>query len=211
MQFNSWKYLGFDKSKFKCIYSPKENNVIFSLIIGANVIAKTRYFYESGNLLIPHFFLNSFDIPVTEYHVISLKIEENNETQLIKQKDLLFQQGHHSTKRNPTKDILLEFYDKSFETQVDRNILRFTGGLCGIVYIPGLTNHLLFDSYLKMLNTVKYKKIEFNDVKLTKGSDIQFQLPIYENKSEFDYTNSKKFIFGDGKIYFNEIYCNEKI
>ena len=174
MNFNSWRHLAFDKTEFKCIHldQPKPT---FTLKIANNIIAKTKTAFEYGNLLVPQFFLNAFDIPVAEYHLITLEIEQYSEIQVLQQTDLYFKQGHHFTKRNPTKDILVEYYDKSFENQVNRNILRFFGGLAGLIYTPGLTNEILLNDYFKLLKNVKYDTNMKTD--FISGKDIQFQLP----------------------------------
>ena len=205
MEFNSWKYLAFDKTEFKCNYL---DDCTFTLKIGGNVVAQTKIAHEYGKFLVPQFFLNAFDFPVAEYHLIRLEIEQYEETQVLEQQQLYFHKGHHSTKRNTTRDILVEYYDKSFEKQQNRNVLRFFGGLSGLMYIPNLTNEILLSDYLKLLNNVKYRP-RFEKLNFIRGNDIKFQLSEKIDTGTLIVTGGMKI---GGKVTIgNNTYCDNGI
>lgn len=148
---NSWKSVSFPSIKE---YTQPE----YHLIMGGNVIAKTSFSNIKDNDFIePLFFLNTFDMPFLDFAKFSVKIKEDKDETLLTESDLTFEPGHYLTKRNPDKEILVEFYDKSFPNQVHRNLLKFSKGQGALEFIPFIPSYMLIrKEYKKLLNNMKY-------------------------------------------------------
>ena len=161
---NSWKSISFRSHLLKDFnYSYHLTEPLYDygpeyhLLIGGNVIAKTTFIIKNNdNFIKPLFFLNIFDIPFTDFNTVSLKIISKENTVILKENELTFEPGHYLTKRNPDKEILIEYYDKSFPEQVNRNVLQFAKGQMGKMYIPSIHNITLKSKYIKLLNKMKY-------------------------------------------------------
>ncbi len=109
------------------VYVPVEKDRYmprFHLIVGGSVIAKTAAADKIDNKWWrPRFFLNVVDMPMTDAHAMDIEIVYGIDPERVDRDSLRFDAGVRA--RNPDLEFLVEYYDKDYEEQVDRNLFRF--------------------------------------------------------------------------------------